>query len=174
MKRTTLTNHINAFRSEMLMILRFQLAFNRIIKSIDFTKISRSNFVDQLIALKTIENDLLIRICKFDDNTKGVHSFPKAMLELNSNHPNKEKIIKEVEIFKKYVTPLKRNRRHTKLAHLKIGEIDDDYEARFNFTHIIEIMVSIIDLMIESRINYTWNDGKYEKFDLRDEIFINN
>lgn len=170
MKRTTLTNHVNAFRTEMLMILRFQLAFNRTLKFPNLQDLTRSDFVDRIIALKTIENDLLIRICKFDDDTKGVHSFPKALLEVNPTHPNKIEIVKMVKLFRQSITPLKRNRRHIKLAHLKIGEVDDDYELHYDFVPVIKIMVLIIDLMNEKRIEYNWSDGRYEKFDLRKEI----
>lgn len=170
MKRTTLTNHIKAFRNEMLMILRFQLAFNRIFEFNDLQKISRSDFVDKLISLKAIENDLLIRICKFDDDTKGVHSFSKALLEINSSHPHKVEINEKVKVFRKNITPLKRHRRHTKLAHLKIGELDDDYEVRYDFIPIIKLMANIIDLMNEKTVGYSWSDGRYEKFDLRKEV----
>lgn len=154
----------------MLMILRFQLAFNRISEFAELHKISRSDFVDKLIALKTIENDLLMRICKFDDDTKGVHSFSKALLEINSSHPNKTEIVEKIKNFRKNITPLKRNRRHTKLAHLKIGEIDNDYEVRYDFIPIIKLMVTITDLMNEKIVEYKWSDGRHEKFDLRIEI----
>ncbi|WP_452226810.1 hypothetical protein [Lacinutrix cladophorae] len=170
MKRTSLTNHISAFKGEMLMILRFQLAYDRIFKFNDLHKISRSDFVDRLIALKTIENDLLVRICKFDDDTKGVHSFNKAILELNSTHQNQKEIIEKIKVFHKSITPLKRNRRHTKIAHLKIGEEDGDYEVKYDFVPIIKLMIKIIDLMNNKEVGYKWKDGRYEKFDLRTEI----
>ena len=41
MKKTTLTNHIEAFKTEALMLLRFQLAFNRIR---DFNDFKNTNY----------------------------------------------------------------------------------------------------------------------------------
>jgi len=142
MKRTTFTNHINALKSEVLMLLRFQLASNRILEFEDINRINRSSFIDKIIAAKAIENDMLIRLCKFDDNTKGVHSFPKALSEIPLNHPNKKEIKEYCKIFSKMIDEIKKERRHTQLAHLKIGEKDNDYEPRYNFTPIIELYLT--------------------------------
>jgi hypothetical protein len=170
MKRTTLTNHINAFTTETLMLLRFQFSLNRISKFNNLQSITRSDFVDKLISLKAIENDLVIRICKFDDDTKGVHSFPKAILEIPKTHVNRNKIENKIGQFKQLIDKLKKVRRHTQLAHLKIDTKDDDYEIRYNLTPAIEMIVEIIDLMSNTKINYHWSDGQHEKFDLRYEV----
>ncbi len=170
MKRTTLANHINAFRTEAMMLLRFQFAFNRISKFDDFNKISRSDFVDRLISLKAIENDLLIRVCKFDDDTKGVHSFTKALKEVPATHPNKPEIEKRIKQFSKLIDKVKKQRRHTQLAHLKIGVEDNDYDVRYDFTTAIKSIVDIIDLMNKTNVSYLWSDGSQEKFDLRHRV----
>lgn len=153
------------------MLLRFQLAFNRISKFHDIKQISRSDFVDRLIALKALENDMLIRICKFDDGTKGVHSFPKARIEIPDSHINKNAIYAAIEQFSRLISNVKHERRHTQLAHLRIGIEDNEYDARYDFTPAIKIIVDIIDLMNIDRISYKWKDGQHEQFDLRHEIF---
>ncbi|MCF0057760.1 hypothetical protein [Dyadobacter sp. CY356] len=170
MKRTTLTNHIDAFKTEALMLLRFQLAYNRIIKFDDFGNFSRSDFVDKLISLKAIENDLLIRVCKFDDDTTGVHSFKNAVNEISTTHKNKAKIEEKLKSFSKLIDKLKKERRHIQLAHLKIGTTDEEYDIRYELTPAIKVIIDIIDLMNLENISYTWSDGKYEKFDLRKEV----
>ncbi len=170
MKRTTLSNHIDAFRTEALMLLRFQLAFNRILRFENFNEMSRSNYVDQRLSLKAIENDLVIRICKFDDDRKGVHSFKKAINEIQNTHPHKPEIVEKVKIFSKMIAKAKQERRHEKLAHLKIGIEDNEYEVRYNLIPTIKLMIDIIDLMFEKKISYEWSDGQYEKFDLRKEV----
>jgi len=170
MKRTTLTKHINAFRTEALTLLRFQLAFNRISKFENVQNISRSDFVDDLISLKAIENDLVIRICKFDDDTKGVHSFTKAVLEIPTTHSQKTEIERKVKQFRKQISKVKKERRHTKLAHLKIDSEDNEYEIQYNLTPAIKSIVDIIDLMNNANVSYNWSDGRYEKFDLRKEV----
>lgn len=170
MKRTSLTHHINAFKSEILMLLRFQFAFNRITKFSDIQKISRSDFVDKLISLKAIENDILIRVCKFDDNTKGVHSFTKALTEIPNTHPNKIEIKSKIKQFSKLIGPIKQKRRHQQLAHLKIGMEDNDYNIRYNFIPVIQLAVEIVDLMSEVKITYNWSDGRDEKVDLYQEV----
>ncbi len=170
MKRTTLTKHIDAFRTEAMMLLRFQLAFNRISKFDDIQNISRSDFVDRLISLKTIENDLVIRVCKFVDDTRGVHSFTKAVLEITAVNPNKTEIEKKINQFKLLIDKIQKERRHTHLAHLKIDKEDDEYEVRYNLTPAIKSIVDIMDLMNNAKVNYSWSDGRYEKFDLRKEV----
>jgi len=170
MKRTTLTNHLEALKTEAQMLLRFQLTLNRISNGIDIHTISRSEFVDKLISLKAIENDLLIRICKFDDDNKGVHSFINALIEISTLHPNKVEIDKKVSKFSQMISKVKKQRRHTQLAHLRIGVEDNDYEVRYNFTPAIKIIIDIIDLMNKTKVSYKWNDGQNEKFDLRQEV----
>lgn len=170
MKRTTLSNHVDAFKTEALMLLRFKFASDRISKFEDIHEISRSAFVDKLISLKAIENDLLIRVCKFDDGSKGVHSFTKAITEIPISHPNRADIIIKSREFSKLIDIVKRERRHTQLAHLKIGVKDNDYQIRYDFTPAIKSIVEIIDLMNETKIYYNWSDGRYEKFDLRHEV----
>lgn len=153
------------------MLLRFQLAFNRIIRFENFSsKMSRSDYVDQRISLKTIENDLLIRICKFDDDRKGVHSFKKAIAEIPNTHPHKIEINEKTKLFSKMIAGAKQKRRNEKLAHLKIGLEDNEYEIRYNLIPTIKLMIDIIDLMFEKKVSYQWSDGQYEKFDLRKEV----
>ena len=171
MKRAPLASHIDAFRTEAQMLLRFQLAFKRISKFDDMNEMSRSDLVDRLIALKAIENDILIRVCKLDDKTKGVHSFPKALNEIGETHVNKNLIHDKVAQFSQLISKVKLDRRHIKLAHLKIGVEDNDYDVRYDFSPVIKAIVEVIDLMNIDKVNYKWSDGRYEKFDLRHEIF---
>ena len=56
------------------------------------------------------------------------------------------------------------------MAHLKIGDEDNDYQVRYDFVPTIKLIVDIIDLMNQNKINYGWQDGRYEKFDLRKEV----
>ena len=170
MKRTTLTNHISAFQTEAMMLLRFQFAFKRLLKFDRINEMTRSEVVDRLISLKAIENDMLIRVCKFDDDTKGVHSFTEALKEIPTTHPKKTEIEKEVKQFSKQIENIKKQRRHTQLAHLKIGIEDNDYDVRYNFTPAIKSIINIIDLMNMTEVSYKWSDGRYEKFDLRQEV----
>ena len=169
--KTTLSNHIEAFREEALLILRFYIAYSRISKFEDFNLIGRTTFVDRIIALKAIENDLVIRICKFDDNRNGVHSFLKAKSEIPAGHKNIEAIKVETETFKNAINDLKK-RRHEKLAHLKIGEHDSEYEPKYDLLPPIKLIITIIDAINGEKVNYNWSDGRYEKYDLRNELGI--
>lgn len=170
MKRTTLTNHIKAFKDESLMLLRFQLASDRLLSIEKFKRGSRADMVDTLIAIKAIENDMLIRICKFDDDTKGVHSLKKALLEITALHKNYSEIKMKVSEFVKLIKEVKEIRRHTQLAHLKIGSSDRQYKPEYDFLPAIKMIVDIVDLMNEKKIEYRWNDGSFEKYDLRKEV----
>lgn len=170
MQKTSFSNHVLAFRDEAFMLLRFHLAFSRISQLHNIKRIGRSDFVDQLISLKAIENDMVIRICKFDDNTKGVHSFKKAINEIPINHPNKIEIIEKVKKFSLSIKNLKEHRRHKQLAHLTIGESDTEFEIKYNFCQILHLIIEIIDLMHKSEIKYTWKDGSHEIFNLKEEL----
>jgi hypothetical protein len=164
---TALTDHLDAFRIEAMMLLRFQLAFLRIAKFKDFHQMSRTELIDRVISLKTIENDLVIRICKFDDHNQKAYSFNNLSLE---SHENRDQIERQVSEFKNCIREIKQKRRHEKLAHLKIGEIDNEYEPKFNLLPIIKIIITTIDLLNNSVVSYQWSDGSQEKYELRSTL----
>lgn len=170
MKRTTMTNHVKAFKREAMHLLRFQLASQRISLFYNIKEISRSEFADQLIALKAIENDMVIRVCKFDDNTKGVHSFIKAVHEIPISNPDKVLIEQKTKQFGALIKDLKQNRRNEQLAHLKINSTDGQYVPHYHVLPAINLVIEIIDLMAGSKISYLWKDGQYEEIDLRAEV----
>ena len=169
--RATLTNHIDALKTEVLTILRFQAAHKRIFEFEDIQKISRIEFADRIIALKAIENDLVVRICKFADDTRGVHSFLKAIREFPSSSLNGPETMRKINEFQSSIKYIKK-RRHEKLAHLKIGELDDEYVPERDLLPVIKLIVEIIDLMCNEKVNYLWSDGRYEKYDLREIVGI--
>ncbi|RYX81159.1 hypothetical protein EON73_04975 [bacterium] len=68
------------------------------------------------------------------------------------------------------IKDLKEQRRHKELAHLEIGQFDNDFEVKYDLLPAIKLIAEIIDLMNEAIINYPWSDGKYEKYDLRKEV----
>lgn len=173
MTETIFQKHIAAFESEAKMLLRFQLASNRIFNLDDTNKISRSDFVDRIISLKAIENDILIRICKFDDKRKNTHSFHNALKTIDKKYPNRKKLIREINMFSALINEIKQKRRHEQLAHLSFGQIDNQYHPKYNFIETIKLIIEIIDIMSQKRINYLWKDGSYEKLDLRNEILYN-
>ncbi|HEY0769674.1 MAG TPA: hypothetical protein VGD31_05020 [Sphingobacteriaceae bacterium] len=169
-KRTTFSQHITALKKEVQMLLRFYLALKRIVKFDNFHEISRSYYVDLLVACKAIENDILIRITKFNDTDKGVHSFHALVNEMSLSHPNYQSIIDKVTKFATLLRPFELTRRHTELAHLKIGEQDNELMVQYDFRIMIVLIAEIVDLAAQTKLPYLWSDGRYEKFDLRKEI----
>jgi hypothetical protein len=160
---------LDSLRNEIQMLLRFQLAYDRIFKFDEIQKISRSEFVDRIIALKAIENDLLIRICKFaDTNSRSIGL--KKIETFIAEHKDKDAILKKFEIFRKSIHDLKLIRRNKQLAHLDIGQEDNDYQPRYDFRPIIKHLVETINLISEKEINYIWKDGSVEVFNLVDEV----
>jgi len=171
MSKTSLQSLIDSLSSEVQMLLRFQLAYDRIFKFPDLQKISRSDFVDRIIALKAIENDILIRICKFDDKDSRSIGFKKIQNYLNY-HKDKSVILKRIQIFSNSIDDLKKTRRNKQLAHLDIGHKDNDYEPRYDFRPIINHIVITLNLISQTERKYIWKDGSMELFDLVDEVLI--
>lgn len=167
-KGATLTEHVDAFKREALLLLRYYIAWKRIIKFEDIKEISRIQLVDKMISLKCIENDLIVRISKFDDNDKRVHSFQRALLKMPSSHKDKAAITKKVKDFQTLIKKVKQ-RRHKVLAHLKVGS-EDNFEPTYDLLAAIKLLVEIIDLIAGQNIGYAWSDGRYEKYDLRKEV----
>jgi len=130
--------HIVAFKSEIGMLLRFQLAYERISNFRILDKISRTEFVDTYLSLKALENNTLIRLCKFDDKRKDVHSFHNYLKILSKEDPNYKAISNKVTIFSTSIKDLKELGRNDQIAHLKIGKLDNDYETKYEFKPIIK------------------------------------
>jgi hypothetical protein len=168
-KRTTLTSHIKAFKNEVLLLLRYYMAWDRIIKFDDIHRISRTEWADKMISLKCIENDLVVRISKFDDADAGVHSFPRALLELRASHPHNAEIINKIKEFQALIKDFKQKRRHETLAHLKIDS-RDNLKPMFDLLPSIKIIVEIVDLLDKKETGYYWSDGQFEKYNLRKEL----
>jgi hypothetical protein len=170
MDKSDITNHLGALQGECLMLLRFQLAFNRIVESLNPASGSRSEFVDKLISLKALENDMVIRLCKFDDKRRDVHSFHNLKKCLRG-HTNEVEINRQINMFSYAISEVKQLRRNDRLAHLNKGKIDQEYDVRLNVTPAIFNAVNILDLVSEKKCSYNWSDGRYEKYDLRKEVF---
>jgi hypothetical protein len=166
-KKTSLSHHIKALRNETKMLLRYYIAEKRILKFEYFNHIGRTDYVDLLVASKAIENDLIMRISKFDDRTRGVHSFHKAEAMIPDNHVDKKIISEKIREFSKFISGLRDERRHEKLAHLKIGKVDNEFDVRYDLAPAIRMIADIVDLMNGGQVEYLWSDGSMEKYDLR-------
>lgn len=166
-KKASLVEHISAFKKEIKLLLRYYIAAKRILKFENYYEISRTYYVDLLVACKGIENDLVVRICKFEDTSKGVHSFQKAFLTLPKIHPHYEAIRVKIIEFGEFIKEIRDVRRHTELAHLKVDSQDNELGVKYDLLPAIKKIAEIVDLMNEAVIPYLWSDGKYEKYDLR-------
>jgi hypothetical protein len=172
--KAPLADYIKAFKGEIILMLRFYISSKRILKFENFNTISRTYYVDLLVACKAIENDLVVRICKFVDTSKNVYSFQKAILQLPKNHKDYDLIILKIQEFGGFVAEIRDQRRHTELAHLKVGSKDNDLAVRLDLLPAIKKAAEIVDLMNNAAIPYFWSDGRYEKYDLRKLLLESN
>ncbi len=109
-----------------------------ILKFENFHEISRTYYVDLIVACKAIENDLVIRICVFVDTSKGVHSFQKAIIALPKSHEHYKAIVQKVEEFNLFIKQIKKERRHKELAHLKVGSQDNELDVTIDLLPAIK------------------------------------
>ncbi len=166
-KKRPLSDYIIAFRQEIMLMLRLYISAKRILRFENFNEISRTYYVDLLVACKAVENDLVVRICKFVDTSKNVYSFDKAMLEIPKSHQHFNLISEKIKEFNLFISDIKDQRRHNELAHLKIDNQDNELGVKYDLLPAIKKIAEIVDLINESAIDYPWSDGRYEKYDLR-------
>lgn len=169
--KSLLDKHVKAFESEIGMLLRFQLAYERISNFRNLANITRTEFVDTYLSLKALENNTLIRLCKFVDKRRDVHSFHNYLKILSKDHPNYKAISHKLTIFSTSIKDLKELRRNDQIAHLKIGKLDNDYEPKYDFKPIIKLIVDIFDLIKNEKVKYQWQDGSWEKYEMRNLLF---
>ena len=169
-KRDTYSNHLKALKDEGLKILRHYAAWKRMLQFGDLDNINRIQFADKLIAITCIENDLIIRLSKLTDTRTGVHSLERLKIEVPKNLDNSEEIIKGIDDCCELINIIKKKVRHQTLGHLKIGMEDDRYIPEYDLGKVIKVLIDLIDLLNNEKVNYIWQDGSQEKYNLRDFI----
>lgn len=120
---------------------------------------TRTELVDQIIALKCIENDLVIRLCKLNDKRKDTSSFKNALKEYiyaSEDSKGVKQIENKIAKYETLTSELKK-RRDEELGHLAKGA-KDNFDPQFNLLPTLRVAVELVDMLHGKPVSYTFKD----------------
>ena len=123
---------------------------------------------EELIALRYMENGIILHLTNLDDDTSE-YSFRKILKLTNATYKNQngiKTIKKKFENYRKIVNKLKVKYRNKRIAHLNYTE-DINFDEFLNFDlylkPLIEEANAIGDFIWDSKIEYKLKLGKHEE-----------
>lgn len=140
---------------------------------------TRIDLLSWRIHLRVMENDLILRLCRLDDDDKTNHSLREALRSVRNFLSDAEAraIGKSLTKYRKVVNPLKTRARHYYLAHLsKTSDVPfatDSHGIPGNFHKQITEVVNIVDMIAGEGepIKYIMRVGSQEpQIDLRQKL----
>jgi hypothetical protein len=130
-------------------------------------RMSREEFVDNLILSRALSNDIDIRLNKFVDKRTDTCSLFTVIKELKKAKrakltPTLEEIEKRLNLFIKTEFKEIQAKRNDKLAHLKKGR-KFSWDEVSVIINAVTAIVKIMDELETKKINYHYSYGKMER-----------
>jgi hypothetical protein len=122
--------------------------------------------------LRVMENDLVLRLCRLDEDDRTKHSFREALKSVRSEipEPNLKAIDSGIKRYRQLINPLKTKRRNYYLAHMAKGA-QEPMDPRGGLDQPILAVVELGDLIAGAAVSYHLRVGSQEpEIDLRDNL----
>jgi hypothetical protein len=120
-----------------------------------------------------LENDIIMRLCRLDDDEKSNHSLREALRSIETTIPQSEgKAIRErLSAYRKLINPLKTKARNYYLAHMS-KHAEEPLDPIGDLERSNEAVVNLVDSIAGGTIQYEYRVGSHkgETLDLRDEL----
>ncbi len=113
--------------------------------------------------LRVLENDLIIRLCRLDDEGRSKHSLREALNSIRNKMPQNEAslITKKIKEYRQLINPLKTKARNYFLAHL-IKDATPPMDSKGGLEEPIKEVIEIVDLITGELQKYTLSVGSQE------------
>jgi hypothetical protein len=177
MKNTT---EVDAVLLECVNLLLVYFSYIETIRQFDKRAASRFDLFRWRIQIRVLENDLILRLCRLDDDDKTQHSLREALRSIRASIPDPGIIDKRLKEYRRLINPLKTKARNYYLAHLsKEAEVpkatDSNEQFLKNLQQQVEEVTNIIDMIANDGepIKYRIRAGSQElELDLRQKLFL--
>ena len=116
-----------------------------------------------VITMRVMENDMILRLCRLDDEDRRNHSFREALKAVRGLVPDGEaKVLdKRLRTYRANINPLKNKARNWCIAHLQKG-VEESLTPQFQLLRIIVEAVRIADGVAGERVEYTFQPSKHD------------
>lgn len=164
-------NEVEAIAHECANLLIVYYTYVETIKRFD-PKGTRFDLLRRQIHIKVTENDLILRLCRLDDDDTTQHSLREALRSIRNSLPQAKvtAIDRRLKKYRQLINPMKTKARNYYLAHLsKSAEVPHD---RFvNFQKEVDEVINIFDMISGEAVRYVLRAGSQElELDLRQEL----
>jgi hypothetical protein len=114
-----------------------------------------------LFTMRVMENDMILRLCRLDDEDKTKHCFREALKAVRDSIPDSEakSLDKRIKTYRATINPLKMQARNWCIAHLAKGA-EESLTPRFQLLNVIIEAVGIADAIAAEEVEYTFRPSK--------------
>lgn len=172
--RMRTSSELDAVKDDCLHMLMTAAALRHRATSYSFAEApSRFDIHMWMTEIRAIENNLIVRVCRFDEEGRNQTGLRTALRSIEAQLTNSER--KEanaaVKRFRQAINPLKTQWRNKVSVHLDVETKQaHDAESLFDLPGVItrcRPAVHAVDAIAGAQVDYTLQSGRYEKVDLR-------
>ncbi len=166
------TTDLDATQRECLDLLIVFLCYRDTLNDHSALRTSRRDIFRWMVQLRTMENDMILRICRLDDDTDN-HSLRRAAKSLKSiaPEPDLQAASAAMKDYRSLINPLKVQFRNHLIAHLNKNVTRTSWDPEGGLEQAISSAVNIVDLLSGRQVPYTLSVGSQERsIDLRAEL----
>lgn len=165
---------LDAVKDDCLHMLMTAAALRHRATSYSFAEApSRFDIHMWMTEIRAIENNLVVRVCRFDEEGRNQTGLRTALRSVEAQLSNSERKDANAALkqFRRTINPLKTQKRNKVSVHLAIEmKQPHDAESLFDLPGVIarcRPAVHAVDAIAGGRVDYTLQSGRYEKVDLR-------
>jgi hypothetical protein len=172
------TPEVKAVLLESVNLLLVYFSYIETIKQLDQKAMTGFDFLRWRIQIRVLENDLILRLCRLDDDGGSKHSLRQALLSIRTSLSGAEAraIDRRLTEYRRLINPLKTMARNYYLAHLskaaEVPKATDFNEFLGNLQQQIAAVSNLIEMIVGGGkpIKYVIRVGSKD-LDLRQELF---
>jgi hypothetical protein len=150
------TPELEAIQLESLNLLIMYHAYRETILRHNVREGTRWDLHFWWMQLRAMENDIILRICRLDDDDRTKHSFREAMRSVRSNFTDSETkaVGQMLKDYRALINPWKTKARNYWLAHLS-KQAEAPWDPQGGFERPISTIVNIVDSISREKQIYT-------------------
>lgn len=168
------TTALEAIQDDCLHLLMTAACFRHLSETFNPNRGSRLDLHMAMIQLRAIENDIIVRICRFDDegpNQVSLRYAAKAARAAGMRDADMKAIDARVKKFRQTINPLKTRQRNQHVGHLAVGVTQPHDAAGLTSPGSVLAWcrepVRIVDLLAQTRCTYGLESNRGQQLDLR-------
>lgn len=163
---------LDAVQRECLDLLIVYYTYAMTLETCDPSAGTRFDLHRWWVQLRIFENDMILRLCRMDDDDRNNHSLREALKSVRAEINPKilAGIDTRIKKYRKLINPLKTKARNYYIAHLsKAATVPHDPQG--GLERPISEVVNLVDLIAGSPVRYSLRVGSQEReLDLRLEL----